>query len=137
MTQSGTEQERDLLEELASVSAADVVAEACLSLIALAQVRLGIPPERHERFRDLEAARLLIDAFGGMLGAVEGRMGAAEPRLRDALAGLRLAYAEVAAHTQGGHAPAGAAAPEEAARPARQPGEGVQRPSGLWVPGRD
>ena len=64
------------------VSAGDVIAEAGLSLVALAYVRLGIPPEEHERYRDLEAARVLIDALGGMLAAVEGRVGAAEPGLR-------------------------------------------------------
>src|ERR687885_92974 len=47
-----------LREQLASVSAGDVVAEAAMSLIALAYVRLGIPPEQHARFRDLDAARL-------------------------------------------------------------------------------
>src|SRR5919201_919425 len=94
------QQERDPLEEmreqLASVPAGDVIAEAGLSLVALAYVRLGVPPEQHERYRDLEAARLLIDALGGMLAAVEGRVGAAEAGLRDALARLRMTYVEVA-----------------------------------------
>src|SRR5829696_9225578 len=82
------DQLEQLREQLASVSAGDVVAEAALSLIALAYVRLGIPPEQHERFRDLDAARLLVDALGGMLAATEGRLGAPEPSLRDALATL-------------------------------------------------
>jgi len=129
------EQLEQLREQLASVSAGDVVAEAALSLIALAYVRLGIPPERHERFRDLDAARLLIDALGGMLSATEGRLGAPEPNLRDALAQLRLAFAEVAAQPQAGH-PAGTAAPRP---PEREPEDsGILRPpSGLWVPGQD
>jgi hypothetical protein len=121
-----------LREQLASVSAGDVVAEAALSLIALAYVRLGIPPEQHERYRDLDAARLLIDALGGMLSATEGRLGAAELSLRDALAQLRMAFAEVAAHVE---AHPGGEAPE----PEPQPGDpGILRPpSGLWVPGQD
>ena len=130
------EQVEQLREQLASVSAGDVVAEAALSLIALAYVRLGIPPEQHARFRDLEAARLLVDALGGMLSATEGRLGAAEPSLRDALANLRLAFADVAAHAAahpGGDAPAPSAQPEP-----RPEDSGILRPpSGLWVPGQD
>ena len=91
------DQLEQLREQLASVSAADVVAEAALSLIALAYVRLGVPPSQHERFRDLDQARLLVDALGGMLAATDGRLGAPEPSLRDALASLRMAFAEVAA----------------------------------------
>ena len=87
------DQLEQLREQLASVSAADVVAEAAMSLIALTYVRLGIPPEQHERFRDLDQARLLVDALGGMLTAADGRLGAPEPSLRDALASLRRALA--------------------------------------------
>jgi hypothetical protein len=140
MSESEQEQGRDPLEEmreqLASVSAGDVIAEASLSLVALAYVRLGVPPEEHERYRDLEAARLLIDALGGMLAAVEGRVGAAEPGLRDALARLRMAYVDVAAYVRDGEQ-----AEETAAGPAppgpQQEGPGIYRPSGLWVPGSD
>jgi Domain of unknown function (DUF1844) len=141
MSETEQQQEREALEQmreqLASVSAGDVIAEAGLSLVALAYVRLGIPPEEHERYRDLEAARVLIDALGGMLAGVEGRVGAAEAGLRDALARLRMAYVDVAAHAQGGdHAgeDAEAAGPPP---PQRPEGPGVYRPSGLWVPGQD
>jgi hypothetical protein len=121
------EQLEQLREQLASVSAGDVVAEAAMSLIALAYVRLGIPPEQHARFRDLGAARLLVDALGGMLSATEGRLGAPEPSLRDALANLRLAFADVAAHAQ-----------EPEPQPDGPEDSGILRPpSGLWVPGQD
>jgi hypothetical protein len=121
------EQLEQLREQLASVSAGDVVAEAAMSLIALAYVRLGIPPEQHARFRDLDAARLLVDALGGMLSATEGRLGPPEPTLRDALARLRLAFADVAAHAEA-H-PADAGEPEDSGS--------LRPPSGLWVPGQD
>ena len=128
------DQLEQLREQLASVSAGDVVAEAALSLIALAYVRLGVPPEQHERFRDLDAARLLVDALGGMLAATEGRLGAPEPSLRDALTTLRMTFADVAAHLEA-H-PAG-----EASSPPPPPepeDSGILRPpSGLWVPGQD
>jgi Domain of unknown function (DUF1844) len=126
------DQLEQLREQLASVSAGDVVAEAALSLIALAYVRLGIPPSQHERFRDLDAARLLVDALGGMLAATEGRLGAAEPSLREALANLRLAYADVAAHLEA-H-PEGVPA---AAEPEAEDSGILRPPSGLWVPGQD
>ena len=126
------DQLEQLREQLASVSAGDVVTEAALSLIALAYVRLGIPPEQHERFRDLDAARLLVDALGGMLAATEGRLGAAEPSLREALANLRLAYAGAAADAGGG-APR---TPPETEPEAEDPGI-LRPPSGLWVPGQD
>ncbi|MDP9208049.1 MAG: DUF1844 domain-containing protein [Actinomycetota bacterium] len=125
------DQLEELREQLASVSAGDVVAEAALSLIALAYVRLGIPPEQHERFRDLDDARLLVDALGGMLVATEGRLGAPEASLRDALANLRMTFADVSAHLEA-HPdgdPADADDPEDS---------GILRPpSGLWVPGQD
>ena len=128
------DQLEQLREQLASVSAGDVVAEAALSLIALAYVRLGIPPEQHQRFRDLDAARLLVDALGGMLAATEGRLGPPEPSLREALANLRLAFADVARHAE--------SHPEEATQPQQAQPEpedsGILRPpSGLWVPGQD
>jgi len=126
------DQLEQLREQLASVSAGDVVAEAAMSLIALAYVRLGIPPEQHARFRDLDAARLLVDALGGMLSATEGRLGAPEPSLRDALANLRLAFAEVAA-TTGGSAPR---TPPQTEPEPEDPGI-LRPPSGLWVPGQD
>jgi hypothetical protein len=126
----GPDQVEQLREQLASVSAGDVVAEASLSLIALAYVRLGIPPEQHERYRDLDAARLLIDALGGMLSATEGRLGAAEPSLRDALAQLRLAFAEVTAHLEAHPA-------DDAPEPATEDKRILRPPSGLWVPGQD
>jgi Domain of unknown function (DUF1844) len=125
------EQLEQLREQLASVAAGDVVAEAALSLIALAYVRLGIPPEQHARFRDLDQARLLVDALGGILSATEGRLGPPEAGLRDALANLRMAFAEVAAHA--------AAHPDEALEQEPPPEDsGILRPpSGLWVPGQD
>jgi hypothetical protein len=129
------EQLEQLREQLASVSAGDVVAEAALSLIALAYVRLGIPPEQHERFRDLDQARLLVDALGGMLAATEGRLGAPEPSLRDTLASLRMAFAEVAAYLEAhpDDPPASTAGPE----PEPEDSGILRPPSGLWVPGQD
>jgi Domain of unknown function (DUF1844) len=126
------DQLEELREQLASVAAGDVVAEAALSLIALAYVRLGIPPEQHARFRDLDQARLLVDALGGVLSATEGRLGAPEEGLRDALASLRMAYAEVAAAAEG----SAAGTPPEP-EPEGEDSGILRPPSGLWVPGQE
>ena len=119
------EQLEQLREQLATVPAGDVVAEAAVPLVTMAYVRLGLPPEQNGRFRDLDAARLLIDALGGLLSATEGSLGAPEASLREALANLRLAYADVTTHPDRGVEPE----PEDS---------GILRPpSGLWVPGQD
>ena len=126
------EQLEQLREQLASVPAGAVVAETAVSLVTMAQLRLGLPPEQYARFRDLDAARLLIDALGGLLAATEGRLGAPEPSLRDALANLRLAFAEVAATAEG-------SAPRTPPGTEPEPEDsGILRPpGGLWVPGQD
>jgi hypothetical protein len=128
------DQLEQLREQLASVPAGEVVAEAAVPLITMAQIRLGLPAEQHARFRDLESARLLVDALGGLLAATEGRLGAPEPSLRNALANLRMVFAEVAAHAE--DHPAGE---ESAPPPPPEPEDsGILRPpSGLWVPGQD
>jgi len=127
------DQLEQLREQLASVPAGEVVAEAAVPLITMAQIRLGLPPEEHARFRDLESARLLVDALGGLLAATEGRLGAPEPSLRNALANLRMAFAQVAAHPE--H-PAGEESPPPP--PPEPEDSGILRPpSGLWVPGQD
>jgi hypothetical protein len=131
---------RDVLdqmrEQLASVSAGDIVAEAAVPLVTLAYVRLGLPPNENERYRDLEAARLLIDALAGLLDGVRGRVGGVEAELRKALSDLQLGYAEVQRHLagQGGTEP-----PAQGGEPPRAPEEPPapgRRPSGLWVPGQ-
>jgi hypothetical protein len=122
-------------EQLASVSPGDIVAEAAVPLVTLAYVRLGLPPNENERYRDLDAARLLIDALTGLLDGVRGRLGPVEGELHKALADLQLGYAEVQRH-QGGHGgPPGEPPAEEPPEPPTER-PGGQRPSGLWVPGQ-
>jgi hypothetical protein len=130
------EQLEELREQLASVPAGAVVAEAAMPLITMAQMRLGLPAEQFGRFRDLDAARLLIDALGGLLSATEGRLGAPEAGLRDALANLRLAFAEVA-QDAGGGGPPPPTPPETEPEPGPEDSGILRPPSGLWVPGQD
>jgi len=123
------------------VSAGDLVAQTALSLLTLAYVRLGLPPDQHRRYRDLDAARLLVDALGGLLAGTQGRLGAVEGELRDALAQVRMAYVSVTEHEGGSHDAGGDGAPAdrpEPAPPAEPTEPGIERPhSGLWVPGQD
>ena len=122
---------RQLQHELASAPPIEVVAQAVAHLATLAYVRLGVPPQENQRYQDLEAARVLIDALGGLLGAVEGRLGPGAEELYEALAALHMTYAGVTGQGGAG-APAGRGpepTPAEEERP--------RRPSGLWVPGQD
>jgi hypothetical protein len=116
-------------QHLATVSAGDMVAETAVPLLTLAFVRLGLPPEQHEEFRDLDAARLLIDAMAGMLEATRGRLGAVEDELRQGLASAQMAYVQISEHA-GGHG--------RPATPAAEPETGLSAPpTGLWVPGME
>jgi hypothetical protein len=128
------DQLEQLREQLASVPAGEVVAEAAVPLITMAQIRLGLPPEQHARFRDLDAARLLVDALGGLLAATEGRLGAPEASLRSALANLRLAFADV---TRQADTQPKAATPPPPSQPEPEDSGILRPPSGLWVPGQD
>jgi hypothetical protein len=122
---------RQLHHELASAPPIEVVAQAVAHLATLAYVRLGVPPEENERYQDLEAARVLIDALTGMLQAVDGRLGPGAEELYQALASLQMTYVAIAG--QGGGEEAGEAPPER-----ERPSEPrIQRPSGLWVPGQE
>jgi hypothetical protein len=124
---------RQLQEELASAPVEVVVMQAAAHLATYAYVRLGIPPEENERFRDLAAARVLIDAFGGLVQAMQGRLGRAEDELEQALAGLHMTYAQLASGAVPG--PAGEAEPPPS--PAPEEPRLHRPPSGLWVPGQD
>jgi len=125
---------RQLQHELATAPPIEVVAQAVAHLATLAYVRLGVPPQENQRYQDLEAARVLIDALGGLLGAVEGRLGPGADELYQALAALRIAYASVSGQQAAPAAPGGRPEPP---RPAEQAEPRPRRPSGLWVPGQD
>jgi hypothetical protein len=121
---------RQLHHELATAPPVEVVAQAVAHLATLAYVRLGVPPEENERYQDLDAARVLIDALTGMLQAVEGRLGRDAEELYQALASLQMTYVAIAGQ-------AGDEAGEAPPEPERPSEPRIQRPSGLWVPGQD
>ena len=133
----GADPLEQMRQHLASVSAGDMVAETAVPLLTLAFVRLGLPPEQHAEFRDLEAARLLIDALGGMLDATRGRLGAVERELRDGLASAQMAYVQIAEHAGSHGQPPGGGEPPRPGQPAGTESGLSRPPTGLWVPGSD
>jgi hypothetical protein len=93
---------RRLEEEIGRLSVADHVLLMMHSLSSLAVGRLGISPETAAR-KDLNQARLAIDAFKALLGLLEGKRPAEEiAGHRAVLAQLQMAYVSAL-----GTAPAG------------------------------
>jgi uncharacterized membrane protein YgcG len=96
-------------EQLRRLTPADVIVQAVVSLISLAGRRLGLEPGT-EQERDLEQVRDAIDGARGLMPVLERREGAASMRsLRDAISGLQLEYAKLAAAGGGGASGAGRA----------------------------
>jgi hypothetical protein len=127
-----------LEEELRKVTVRDVLLQTVVSLVNLAGQRLGLVPEMRDQ-RDLDQARLAIDAVRALLPLLEEHQPEQLQPVRDALAQLQIAYArEVGA--------AEAAPPAEGPQPGPAPErggadtggtQGPQRRGGsgrLWVP---
>jgi hypothetical protein len=107
-----------LQEEIGHLSVADHVVLMMHSLSSLAIDRLGLTADSVER-KDLEQARLAIDAFGALLGTLEGKRPAEEVRAhRSVLSQLQMAYVGALAP-----AAAPAAGPAPAPGPAEGPGD--------------
>ena len=81
-------QARKMAEEMAQVPSLDWVINVAVSLANAAGVKLNS--------RQLEDARLAIDALAGLMGSVGSRLEDAETPLRQTLAELQMAYTQVA-----------------------------------------
>jgi hypothetical protein len=81
--------------QLASVPAADVVANHVMGLYELAAIHLLQQPPQ------LADASVAIDAMGSVVESLEGRLGQHEGTCRDALAQIRLAFVQVKASAGG------------------------------------
>ncbi len=79
----------EVRQQLADAPAAVVVANHAMGLYELAAIHLGQQPPK------LDEARVAIDAFAALLGALKGRLGRDESTLDDALAQLRLAFVQL------------------------------------------
>lgn len=122
--------------QLDQIPVAEVVLDACVSLLNLGARRLGLTGGGGaETGRDAGQARTAIDAARALLVVLEGELDAERlGALRDALSQLQLAYARAA----GGPPPAGDAPPGEPEPPAAGPeAPGPAQSSGrLWLPGQ-
>jgi hypothetical protein len=83
---------RRLQEEIGRLSVTDHLLLMMHSLSSLAVDRLGLTPESASH-KDLDQARLAIDAFRALLGVLEGKQPADEITAhRSALSQLQMAY---------------------------------------------
>ena len=88
----------EVRRQLASVSAAVVVANHAMGLYELAAIHLSSEPP------NFPEAQVAIDAMSAIVDGLEGRLGENEPTLKDALHQLKMAYIQlkgVAATSEG------------------------------------
>ena len=94
---SGAEDEElkaRLEDELKRLRVSDVLLQSCYTISSLGYGKLAGPPEE----RDLEQARLAIEALRALLPVLEGALPAEVTRdLGQVTANMQLAYAEAAA----------------------------------------
>jgi hypothetical protein len=139
--------------ELSRITAADMIAQAAVSLLNIGARRMGPPPgspppgpgEDPTGGRDLEQARDAIDAARALVAILERRIPQELGPLRDALSRLQMAYASELGASGAAEEPAAGQAPpaETGEQPGAAPasgdgsGPGPAESSGrLWVPGR-
>jgi len=117
-----------------------VLADTVVSLVNLGGRKAGLVPGAEDE-RDLEQARVAIEAVKALLPLVEESLGPDAAKVRDAVSQLQMAYAQEA----GGAAaqPAAPAAPVEPGgtapvpEKAAEPAPGAAQSSGrLWIPGQ-
>jgi len=131
-----SEDERQLIEELASMRVESVVASMLSTLHSQALLRLGVLRDA-EQHADLAQAALAIDTLGALVPTAQRFMPPeAVSELKGALAQLRLAYASAAGSAGAptlapDEQPAGAPTPRN--RPAPPP---PPRPK-IWTPRGD
>lgn len=94
-----------LRRELADTPAVDIVANHVIGLWQLALIHLGL--DRPDEEPDLEQARLVVDAVSALVDGLGERLGRHHVPLRDALAQLRLAYAQIAGRADAPDGPNG------------------------------
>jgi hypothetical protein len=131
-----------LEEELSKITVRDVLVQTVVTLINLGGQRLGLS-ESTKAATDPEQTRIAIEAVRGLLPLLEAEEGGAQQvkPVRDALAQLQMAYAQVAGTAAPpAQEPTGAAEGEAAGPKTGDPGQqppagGGARSSGrLWVP---
>jgi hypothetical protein len=117
--------------EVKKLRVEDVLVQTVVSLLNLAGRKAGLAPGSEDE-RDLDQLRTAIDATRALLPLAAPALGPDAATIRDALAQLQLAYAQLTG--QGGAPPP---AEGEGAKPEDPEGPGPAQSSGrLWVPGQ-
>jgi len=113
--------------QLKQVRVEDVLVQTVVSLLNLGGRKAGLAPGTEDE-RDPEQLRAAIEGVRVTLPLVEGVLGPDAKQLRDVLAQLQMAYAQLAP---------GAAPAEGGEEPPQPEGPGPAQSSGrLWVPGQ-
>jgi hypothetical protein len=133
--------------ELKRIRVDEVIFQTIVSLLNLGGRRAGIAPGTEDE-RDLDQVRLGIEGVRALLPLVEDRIGPEAGTLRDALAQLQMAYAQLSGRAapgdpgeaerpgdEPGAPPPGPEGPAEPQEPESGPGP-AQRSGRLWIPGQ-
>lgn len=123
--------------ELKRIRVEDVLLQTLVSLLNLGGRRAGLAPGTEDE-RDLGQVHMAIEGARALLPLVEDTVGEDAATLRDALAQLQMAYAQLAGGgAPGAQRPAGEGEPGTPAegQGAEEPGP-AQRSGRLWVPGQ-
>ncbi len=92
---SEEEFKKQLQEQMRRISVEDVVLQTTVTLVNLGFHRLGLSEET-KGDRDLDQAKLAIDAINSLMGLVESSAGEQAQALKDALSQLQLNYVRLA-----------------------------------------
>ena len=85
--------------DLADIPAIEVISRAAVMLMSAAAEKLGLaaPDPDVSAHRDLDEARRLINAYGGLLDGCAGILGPHAGPMKDGLRSLQLAFREASA----------------------------------------
>jgi hypothetical protein len=117
---------RQMEDEMRRVRVQDLVAQSVVSIINVSYRRIAKEDER-----DLEQARIGIEAVRGLVGVLDED---SQREIRNALSQLQVLYAQ---HADEAPAPAEGAEAPPAAEPPSGGGTAGKAPPRLWTPGSD
>ena len=125
---------RQMEEEMSRIRVQDLLAQSVVSILNLSYRRIAKEDER-----DLEQAKLGIDAIRALVGMLEPE---AQHEVKNALSQIQMAYAQLAGSSPAGDDPPTGPGPGPGSAGGGQPGAGGadpggirKPPPGLWTPG--
>ena len=120
---------RQMEEEMRRVRVQDLVAQSVVSILNLSYRRIAKEDER-----DLEQARVGIEAIRGMVDALDPE---AQREIRNALSQVQVLYAQAAGEGDAGPTPEPGGGAASGGGAGGAPESGGQAPPRLWTPGSD